>query len=438
MRINTGCFIAALLLVSTSSFAVPEIQHWQTTNGVNVYFVPTKGLPILDARLVFDAGSVRDGEKLGVAALTSGLLDQGAAGKNAQDIAEELESVGAQLGTSTSRDFTSISFRSLTDAKALKTSWAVLKEIVNQPDFPKADFKREKERTLLAITQREESPGTLAQLALYKEMFNGHAYGNAIQGVGSTVSELTVSDLERFYQQYYVANNLKVVLVGGLSTAQAKEMVDDLVGQLPLGVKAKTIADVAAVQTGKAVHQEYPSQQTHMLYGLPVLKHNDPDYFALYVGNHILGGSGFSSQIVKEIREKRGLAYSAYSYFHPMVSKGPFLMGLQTRNEKVKEAAAAVKETLKSFIDKGPTEVELTAAKKNIIGGFALKLDSNKKLLGNVVGIVARNASLDYLNTYMAKVKAVTREQIADAFQRRIKMDKMIMVTVGQTVPNQQ
>jgi len=438
MRINTGCFVAALLLVSTSGFAVPTIQHWQTTNGVDVYFVPTKGLPILDARLVFDAGSVRDGEKLGVAALTSNLLDQGAAGKSAQDIAEELESVGAQLGASTSRDFTSISFRSLTDAKALKTSWGVLKEVVNQPDFPKDDFKREKERTLLAITQREESPGTLAQLALYKEMFNGHAYGNAIQGVESTVSELTASDLEHFYQQYYVANNLKVVLVGGLSTAQAKEMVDDLVGQLPLGVKAKTIAEVGIVQTGKAVHQEYPSQQTHMLYGLPVLKHNDPDYFALYVGNHILGGSGFSSRIVKEIREKRGLAYSAYSYFHPMVSKGPFLMGLQTRNEKVEEAAAAVKETLKSFIDKGPTEVELTAAKKNIIGGFALKLDSNKKLLGNVVGIVARNASLDYLNTYMAKVKAVTREQIADAFQRRIKMDKMIMVTVGQTVPNQQ
>lgn len=434
MRINTGAFIGALLLASTASFAMPSIQHWQTTNGVNVYFVATKGLPILDARVVFDAGSVRDGEKAGVAALTGALLELGAAGKSAQDIAEQLESVGAQMDTSTSRDFTSISFRSLTDVKALETSWGVLRQVVNEPDFPKADFKREKKRTLLAITQREESPGILAQLALYKEIFNGHAYGNAIRGVESTVSQLAVSDLEHFYKQYYVANNLKIVLVGGLSTAQAKNMVEGLVGKLPLGIKAKTITTVEAVQTGKTIHQEHPSQQTHMLYGLPVLKHNDSDYFALYVGNHILGGGGFSSQIVKEIREKRGLAYSAYSYFHPMVEKGPFLIGLQTRNKKVEEAAATVKQMLKSFIEHGPTTDELIAAKKNIIGGFALKLDSNKKLLGHVASIAASNAPLDYLNTYMAKVKAVTREQIADAFQRRIKIDSMVMVTVGQTV----
>jgi zinc protease len=425
---------ATLLISSFTCVAVPNIQHWQTTNGVNVYFVPTVGLPILDATLVFDAGSVRDGDKNGVAALTVALLNQGAAGKGAQEIAEQFESVGAQFSASTSRDFSSISYRSLTDEQALKTSWGILKSVINKPDFPKADFKREQERTLQGIKRREESPGTLAQLALYEEIFKDHPYQNPINGVESSVSALDVKDLREFYQQYFVAKNLIVVLVGGISTDQAKSMTQDLVGELPLGIKAAAIPAVSNLLQGKEIHHEYPSQQTHMMYSMPVLKHNDPDYFALYVGNHILGGSGFSSRIVKEIREERGLAYSAYSYFHPMMEKGPFLIGLQTRNEKVAEAAKAVKQTLKEFIQNGPSEDELIAAKKNITGGFALKLDSNKKLLGNVVSIVASGASLDYLNSYIQKVKAVTREQITDAFQRRIDMQKMVMVTVGQTV----
>jgi zinc protease len=435
MRINLVTPLGfVLLLISAQSIAVPTIQHWKTDNGASVYFVPTDGLPILDAQLVFDAGSARDANKNGVAALTSALLDQGAAGQSAQQIAEKLESVGAQMGVSTSRDFTSISYRSLTDEIALKTSWTVLNDVLNKPDFPDVDFNREKERTLLGIKRRQESPATLAQLALYREIYNNHPYANAIQGVEETVSVLKVGDLKQFYQQYYVAKNLTVVLVGGVTKEQAKKMVHELVGCLPAGEKASLLPEVSLQEEGKTIHQEYPSQQTHLMYSLPVLKQNDADYFPLFVGNHILGGSGFSSRIVKEIREERGLAYSAYSYFHPMRQKGPFLMGLQTRNEKVKEASTAVKQTLETFIQNGPTEEELTAAKKNIMGGFALKLDSNKKLLANVVGIVTSGVPLDYLNSYTQKVAAVTQEQITQAFQRRVIMSSMVMVTVGQAV----
>jgi zinc protease len=229
-----------------------------------------------------------------------------------------------------------------------------------------------------------------------------------------------------------------VVLVGGISRDQAEQLVGDLVNDLPEGEKTSKIQTVKDVKQGAEIHREYSSQQTHLMYSLPVLTHNDADYFALYVGNHILGGSGFSSRIVKDIREERGLAYSAYSYFHPMIEKGPFLMGLQTRNEKVAEASTAVKAVLKEFIDNGPSEEELIAAKKNISGGFALKLDSNKKLLGNVVSIVASGAPLDYLDHYLQNVKSITREQIQDAFKRRVDMNKMTLVTVGQTVAEQQ
>jgi zinc protease len=435
MRIKQQYVMSFVLcLVTSVSFAVPNIQHWETTNGANVFFVPTKGLPILDVQLVFDAGSVRDGENLGVGSLTSGLLNEGAGGLSAQQIAEQMESVGAQLGASTSRDFTSISYRSLTDQQALASSWAVLKKVLSQPEFPVVEFNRVKQNTLLGIKRREESPGTLAQLALYKAIYKNHPYSNAIRGEADSVSGMQIDDLKSFYKQYYVAKNLIIVMVGGVSREQAERLANDLLLTLPSGEKAKPTQTVADAKQGNEIHQEYPSQQTHLMYGLPVLTHNDPDYFALYVGNHILGGSGFSSRIVKDIREERGLAYSAYSYFRSMIQKGPFLIGLQTRNEKAAEASAAVKEVLKLFIDKGPTEEELIASKKNISGGFALRLDSNKKLLGNVVSIVTSGASLDYLNTYLQRINSVTREQIQDAFMRRVDMNKMVMVTVGQRV----
>jgi zinc protease len=423
-----------LMFISSVCLAVPTIQHWQLANGVQVYFVPTDGLPILDAQLVFDAGSARDGEKSGLASLTSGLLEQGAGDLNAQQIAEQFESVGAQLGVSTSRDFSAISFRSLTDDQILNTAWSVLKKVVTSPTFPAVDFQREKDRTLLSIKQRQESPGTLAQLALYGRIFQGHPYAKPIQGEESSVTKLAVKDLKDFYSQYYVANKLTVVLVGGISRQRAEKLVEQLVGKLKAGKKAPAIAAVNVSTNGGLIHQDYPSQQTHLLYGMPVLAHNDPDYFALYIGNHILGGSGFSSRIVKDIREARGLAYSAYSYFHPMLQKGPFIMGLQTKNESVKEASAAVKQLLENFLLQGPSDEEVIAAKKNIGGGFALKLDSNKKLLGNVVSIVVSGAPLDYLNTYVQKIESVTTEQIREVFQRRLIVDSMTMVTVGQTM----
>lgn len=421
-----------LLLLSSAAVALPSIQHWRSAKGAEVYFVATEGLPIVDARLVFTAGSAYDAKQNGVAALTSALLDQGAAGQTTQQIAERLENVGAQLSTASSRDFTTLSFRSLSDEKALASSWAVLQQVLSQPDFPLTDFQREKERTLLSIKRREESPGVLAQLALYREIYRGHPYAKPVRGTSESVAMIERGDLRRFYQRYYVANNLKLILVGGISRQQAEQMVAELLADLPAGEKAMPIVEVAELAEGKNIHVEYPSQQTHLMYGLPVLKHNDADNYALYVGNHILGGSGFSSRIVKEIREERGLAYSAYSYFHPMLQKGPFLLGLQTRNEKLTEAAVAAKKTLLEFVEQGVSEEELVAAKKNISGGFALRLDSNKKLLASVASIVASGVELDYLDRYLDNIDAVSIANIQDAFRRRLVVDKMVMVTVGQ------
>ena len=166
------------------------------------------------------------------------------------------------------------------------------------------------------------------------------------------------------------------------------------------------------------------------------MKRGDPDYFALYVGNHVLGGSGLVSRISDEIREKRGLAYSAYSYFFPMHVAGPFMMGLQTRTEKTSEAIALLQKTLRKYIDEGPTAEELKASKQNITGGFPLRLDSNAKIIGNLAVIGFYGLPLDYLDTFNRHVEAVSVKDIRDAFRRRIDPDDLVTVTVGSGTTN--
>ncbi len=181
------------------------------------------------------------------------------------------------------------------------------------------------------------------------------------------------------------------------------------------------------------LHMDFPSTQTHILMGEPGVDRRDRDYFTLYVANHILGGSGFGSRIMKEIREKRGLAYSSYSYFLPMRRKGPFLMGMQTRNSKAGEALEVLRQTLKHYIEQGPTAEELEHAKKNITGGFPLKVDSNSDIAGYIAMIGFYQLPLDYLQNFNRNIEAVTLEQIRDALKRRIHPDKMLTVTVGKS-----
>jgi len=229
-----------------------------------------------------------------------------------------------------------------------------------------------------------------------------------------------------------VANNALVVIVGDLDRPAAETLAERLVGRLPAGEKAPALA--APVALSGTVRKAYPSTQTHILVGQLGMRRGDPDYFPLYVGNHILGGGGFSSRILKVIRDEHGLAYSAYSYFVPMRVEGPFIMGLQTKNASREQALELLDETLRRFITEGPTAKELNHARKNITGGFPLRIDSNSDIAGYVAMIGFYDLPLDYLQQFNARIEAVTAEQIRDAFRRRIDPDRLVTVMVGKGV----
>jgi zinc protease len=386
---------------------------------------------MVDVRIAFDAGSARDGSKPGLASLTAAMLTQGAGGLDADTVAERVEGVGAELSTGASRDNSFAQVRSLSEADALGVAVDTLTKILAKPTFDPSEFERVRENRLTALRLSEQDPGDVGQKALYRAIFGEHPYAADPSGTAESVAALSVEDLRRFHQRFYGALNATVAIVGDLDRTQAEELADLITAELPSAGPAPSLPAVPALDQASLAEITFPSSQTHIYVGQPGMRRGDPDYFPLYVGNHILGGSGLVSLLMEEVREKRGLSYSVYSYFAPLARKGPFLMGLQTKTAQAEEAKAVLLDTLTRFIERGPTEEELEAAVKNITGGFPLRIAGNSKIVGYLSVIGFYDLPLDYLDQFQDRIRAVTGEQIRDAFRRRVDPQKLALVMVG-------
>jgi len=421
----------ALLLTAFSSFATPAIDHWQTEQGTRVYFVDAPQLPMVDIRLIFDAGGARDGDLPGTALLTNAMLKEGTADSDTNAIAAAFDDVGAKFGNESERDMAILSLRSLVEENALNQAVDMFVELSSQPAFPKDSFERLKNQLKTSLQAQKQSPEVIAERNFYQALYGDHPYGQMPSGNEESLEKITTANLEAFFKQYYVAQNAVLVIVGDLRQAEAKVLADKITSAIPRGEAAAPLPAVDDLATASEQHIEFPSSQSHLLVGQPGTTRTDPDYFELYVGNHVLGGGGLVSIINDEIREKRGLSYSAYSYFRPMREAGPFQLGLQTRNEQAEEALTVLRQTLRDFVKNGPTEEQLEAAKQNITGGFALRLDSNSKIADYLGVIGFYQLPLDYLDKFKQRVNAVSKAQIQDAFLRRVDPDKMATVIVG-------
>ncbi len=434
MAIDLGTGLRALalwLLLALPAWAMAPIQHWETDNGARVYFVPARELPMVDVRVVFDAGSARDGGHAGLASLTSALLDTGAGGLGADEIAAGLEGVGARLASGALRDMAWVGLRSLADPGLLDPALDLMAKVLAEPDFRPADLARERERMLVALQYAQQKPGEIAERAFYRALYGDHPYASPPDGTPASVKALSRRQVQDFHRRYYVARNAVVAIVGDLDRAGAEAVARRVTAGLPAGEPAPPLPEVPSPALAREEHIPHPSTQTHILMGQPGVARGEDDYFALYVGNYVLGGGGLVSRISEEIREKRGLAYSAYSYFLPMARRGPFQLGLQTRNETAEEALGVLRQTLARFVAEGPTGAELDAARRHITGGYPLRIDSNGKILEYIAMIGFYRLPLDYLETFNARIEAVTREQVMDAFRRRVDPGRMVTVMVG-------
>jgi zinc protease len=308
----------------------------------------------------------------------------------------------------------------------------VLARVLQAPSFPAPVLEREKARVIAGLKEADTKPDSIAARAFMELVFRDQPYALRTAGEPTTVAKLTREDLTAFYQAHYTADRAVVVVVGDVSHERAAQIAEDLTQGLPRASGApKALRPVTPLTAAVEREIEHASAQAHILIGQPGLARNDPDYFPLWVGNYVLGGGGFSSRLSEEVRQKRGLSYSVYSYLLPYQQPGPFQIGLQTRGDQAREALAVVRDVLRDFVASGPTDRELEGAKQNIIGGFALRIDTNRKLQDYVRVIGFYDLPLDYLDTFTAKVEAVTADQIRDAFRRRIQPDLMVTVMVG-------
>jgi len=424
------CFVL-MPVIAGHVYASPEIQSWTTQQGVKVLFVENNMLPMVDVRIVFDAAGSRDGELPGLALLTNGLLAEGAAGKDAQQLAEGFESVGAQFGNDSLRDMAYVGVRTLTDEQYMNAAINTLADVLVRPDFPRDAFERELARMKVALEARKQSPSDIAEEAFFKAVYAEHPYALPVGGTEESLENMTLQDVEAFYHRYYVTSNAITVIVGAVDRITAGRMVDTIFDGLPAGSKPDPLPPVSDLAEAETVKIDFPSKQSHIVVGQPGMKRNDEDFFKLYVANHPFGGSGFSSRLVETIREERGLAYSVSSYFSPMRERGPFMMSLQTRVDQTDEALQLLRSELDKYVAKGADKDELEDSISNITGSFPLSLDSNSKILGFLAMIAFYDLPEDYLETYIENIRKVDRSDIREVLKNRIDVDHLVTVIVG-------
>jgi len=430
MTIKAFC-IALLLSLPLSAQAALAIQHWQTPHGTQVIFVESHELPILDISVDFPAGSARDpGDQAGLAQLTHILLDQGAGGLSDTAIAHRLADVGAVLGGTFDRDRGGVTLRTLSSQAEKDAALNILARVLQQPDFPQAVIKREKQRLIAGIREAEADPGTVADKAFYRALYGTHPYAHDESGDPAAIAKLTRGDVQTFYRTHYSAPNAVISLMGDISRAEAEAIAARLAGGLSSAAAVSALPKPGPARTNEQ-RIAFPSTQSHVLVGAVGVARNAPDFFPLFVGNYVLGGGGFDSRLMREVRDKRGYAYSAYSYFLPMMEDGPFQLGLQTKLAQTDDALKVAQATLRQFIADGPSEAELKQAKDNLTGGFPLRIDSNKKILEYLSLIGFYELPLDYLDTWVDKVNAVDVAAVKQAFARHIDPDKLVTVIVG-------
>ncbi len=430
---GAACGAAALLAGTVAHAAIP-IESWTASTGAKVFFVPSPSIPMLDVNLDFDAGSRYDPPgKSGLATLTAALLDKGA---NAQDgqparneaqVADAFADTGADFGGAAGGDRGGIGLRTLTASPEREQSLRLAGQLIKA--YPDSVVAREKQRLITAIREGDTRPGVIADKTLSKAIYPTHPYG--VSATPESVGSITRDDLLKFWRDNYTAKRAVITLIGAIDRKQAEQIAEDLTRGLPEGATPPRLPDVQMTIPASEKRIPHPAQQASVAIGAPAIARGDPDYFALLVGNYVLGGGGFSSRLTDQVREKRGLTYGVDSYFAPSRQPGPFSVTLQTKKENTNEALALVRQIVSQYVAQGPTDTELRAAKDNLVNGFPLRIDSNRKLLTNVANIGWYGLPLDYLDTWTAQINKVTRDQVRAAFQRHVHPDAMATVIVG-------
>lgn len=419
-----------LCLQSNAASAMPPVQRMVLPNQLILLVSEEHSLPFVTFQLLIDSGSWKDpsGEE-GLSYLTARGLLLGTSKHTVNQVNEEFDFMGASLSSSSGRDYAILSLKVL--KKDLDKGWNLFMEVLTQPSFPEEEIRREIEKTLAAIQSEEDQPEEVAGKEFQKTLFLNSPYGHPVEGTKESIPRLTREGIVRFYRSYYHPNSAILTVVGDITDGEIRTKLIPRLEKWPMGEIPKLPFATTFEKGQKTVKINRPITQANVILGHAGVSRENPDFYALTVMNYILGGGGFASRLMEEIRNKRGLAYSVASFFDPGKYPGSFQIVLQTKNASAKEAISLSLQQMERIRKELVSEKELEGAKKYLIGSFPMRLDTQGKLANFLSQVEYFGLGLNYPEKYPSLIRSVTREDVLRVAEKYLHQKKYVLVIVA-------
>ncbi|MBX9862307.1 MAG: insulinase family protein [Hyphomicrobium sp.] len=420
----------ALCLSFTRPAHAMKIQEIKSPGGIEAWLVEAHENPLLALKFSFEGGNAQDpAGKDGVANFLTAMLDEGAGDLTSSDFQEQMETLAMRMSYEDSRDAFYGNFETLTQNRdeAVK----LLKLAITKPRFDADAVERIRSQLLANLVYADRSPDKVAAREWFATAFAGHVYARPSQGTEATVGAITSADLEAFRKRTFARSNLKVVAVGDISPEQLGKLLDDVFGDLPANPDLVPVPMTTPVAgTEKRITMDVP--QSVAVFGLPAMARKDPDFMPAFVINHLVGGGGFASRLMEEVRERRGLAYSVYSYLQPFRHTSILMGSVATRADAINQSLDVIRAELKQVAEEGPKPEEFENAKKYLIGSYALRFDTNAKIASQLLGLLEDDFGPEYIENRNKMIEAITLDDAKRVAKRLLAPENLIITIVGQ------
>ena len=430
MKALASFVLVLALTLATTPASAADVTRVVSPGGIEAWLVEEHAIPILSLEAAFRGGATLDTDgREGLANMASGLLDEGAGDYDSQAFQTRLEDLAIRLGFDAGLDTFTASLKTLSENT--DEAFALLRLALTAPRFDTEPVERIRRQIQVNLARDAEDPDRIVARTWFDEAFPGHPYGRPVHGTPESVAAIGADDLRAFVAAQIARDRMVIGVVGDITAQRLAALLDATFGALPDAGAALDVARAEPAAAGRVIVVERDIPQSIALFGHAGLARDDPDYYAAYVMNHILGSGGFTSRLTNEVREKRGLAYGVYSYLSPMDHAALYMGRVATENGTVAESLDIIRAEFARMRDFGVTAAELDDAKTYLTGSFPLRLDSNGKIAGLLVGIQLEDLGIDYIDRRNGYIETVTLDDVNRVARELLTPDDLQVVVVG-------
>ncbi|WP_247877591.1 M16 family metallopeptidase [Brucella pituitosa] len=414
-----------LVVLNLPAYAI-EIQEVVSPKGIKAWLVEDSSVPLISMRFSFKGGTSQDPSgKEGLANLMTGLFDEGAGDLDSDSFQERIDNLGAEMSFSASPDSVSGNIRMLAENRDAVNGLLAL--AVNKPRFDQDAIDRIRQQVVASLEASQRNPSTIASRKFSEVLYGSHPYGRPDEGTIKSLQSISREDLVNFHRKNFARDRLTIGVVGSINAKDLGEMLDKVFGDLPANAELVPVPD-AKLALGTTTSLSFDMPQTSISFVYPAVPRKDPEFFASYLMNHILGG-GFTSRLYAEVREKRGLAYSVSSSMALRDHVSALTISTATRPEKAQESLKIIREQVAAMANDGPTEAELAAAKSYLKGSYAVNnLDSSVSIADTLVGLQEAGLDRDYIDRRAELIDAVTLDQVKAIAKKLLEAEPAILI----------